>query len=163
MFWSGVELNLRPTVSRPVCLGVEPHLEPMTRFYMSFILTCTCFFMWGALSDERTSLYFAVHITHLSQLRRTHNHILLSHLRLGSHFVPSYDLQVYGEGILPHLHTGHMFCSSGVRLKISSRGPQRDYRLSPSLRVIVDSLPRGRVPVSDYFEARHNSFFIFWE
>jgi hypothetical protein len=38
--------------------------------------------MYGALSDERTGLYFAVHITHWSESRRTRNCILLSHLRL---------------------------------------------------------------------------------
>jgi hypothetical protein len=87
--WGGVELNLRPTVSRPVSLGVGPHpLGPMTRLYMFFSLTCTCFFLYCALSDERTGLYFAVHITHWSESRRTHNHTLLSHLRLGPRSTP---------------------------------------------------------------------------
>jgi hypothetical protein len=87
---SGVELNLHPTVGWPVRLGFRP-LGPMTRFYEFFSLTCTCFFIEGALSNERTGLSFSVHITHWSESRRTHNHILLSHLRLGSLFVASYD------------------------------------------------------------------------
>jgi hypothetical protein len=56
----------------------------MTRFYMLFSLTCTCFFMQGALSDERAGLYFTVHITHWSQSRRARNQIFPSHLRLSS-------------------------------------------------------------------------------
>jgi hypothetical protein len=54
----------------------------MTRFYKIFSLICICFFMKGALSEERTGLYFAVYITHWSESRRTRNHIFLSHLRL---------------------------------------------------------------------------------
>jgi hypothetical protein len=60
---------------------------------------------WGVLSDERTGLYFAVHIAQWSQSRRTHNHILLSLLTLGSLFVASYESQGYGGGILTRLHT----------------------------------------------------------
>jgi hypothetical protein len=48
---------LRPTVSRPVCLGVQPHLGPKTRF---LLLSVASLLMWGALSDERTGLWFTI-------------------------------------------------------------------------------------------------------
>jgi hypothetical protein len=44
-----------------------------------------------------------------SKFRRTHDHTLLSHLRLGSLSVASYDSQGYGGGILSRLHTGIQF------------------------------------------------------
>jgi hypothetical protein len=104
--WGRVEFNLRPTVSRLVCLGVGPpfgaHYQILHVLWSDMYL----FFHLGVLSEERTSLYFAVHITYWSESRRTHNHILLSHLRLGSLLVASYDSQGYGGGILTRLHTG---------------------------------------------------------
>jgi hypothetical protein len=130
--WSGVEWSRicdPRSVSQYVLVSGHP-LGPMTRFYMFFGLTCTCFIMSGALSDERTGLYFAMHVTHLSELRWTRNHVLQSHLRLtqpggpgphiyiprnrvaqlyhqalGSIFVASYDSQGYGRGIVTCLHT----------------------------------------------------------
>jgi hypothetical protein len=46
-------------------------------------------------------------VTPQSKSRRTHDQILLFHLRLlGSLFVTSYDSQGYGGGILTHLNTG---------------------------------------------------------
>jgi hypothetical protein len=93
-------------------------LGPRTRFYMFFSLTCTCFFFYCALSDERTGLYFAVHITHWSESRRTHNHILLSHLRLGSLSVASYDSQGYHGGILTRLHTGQLLTADWEKLLV---------------------------------------------
>jgi hypothetical protein len=51
-----VKVMLRPTVSRPVCLGVEPHLGLMTSYLLLFDSYGLVF--WGALSDERTGLSF---------------------------------------------------------------------------------------------------------
>jgi hypothetical protein len=59
--------------------------------------------MWGALSDERTGLLQCTSLT--VQSRRTHNHILQSHLRLGSLFVAPYHSQGYGRGILTRPYT----------------------------------------------------------
>jgi hypothetical protein len=50
----------RPTVSRPVYLGVKPHLGPKTRFL--YCQPVAGLLMWGALSNERTGLSFTIAI-----------------------------------------------------------------------------------------------------
>jgi hypothetical protein len=51
-----VKVTLRLTVSQSVSLGVEPYLGLMTRYLLLF--DSYGLFLWGALSDERTGLYF---------------------------------------------------------------------------------------------------------
>jgi hypothetical protein len=61
-------------------------------------LTIAGFLLWGALYDERTSMYgklvvesllgFARAVTFGSKSRRTHDHSVLSHSRLPSTWVP---------------------------------------------------------------------------
>jgi hypothetical protein len=57
--WTGLSLSLmlRPTVSRPVCLGKK---HPFGAYGQIFItcVTVTVLFLWGALSDERSGLSF---------------------------------------------------------------------------------------------------------
>jgi hypothetical protein len=48
-----VEVNLRPTVSQPVCLGVGLTFGTHEEVFL-FCLTIAGFLLWGALSDERT-------------------------------------------------------------------------------------------------------------
>jgi hypothetical protein len=57
-----VEVTLRLTVSQSVRLGVDPTLGLVTRYYFlsGFCLKTAVLFLWGALSDERTGLQFAV-------------------------------------------------------------------------------------------------------
>jgi hypothetical protein len=62
-----------------------------------------------------------VHITHPSELRRIHNHILLSHFRLGSLFVAFYDSQGYGGGIITCIHTGPLFSDGGGEVELNLR------------------------------------------
>jgi hypothetical protein len=53
-----VEVNLRPTVSWPVCLSVRLPSEAHDQIFV-FCLTIAGFLMWGTLSDnERMSLQF---------------------------------------------------------------------------------------------------------
>jgi hypothetical protein len=60
-------------------------------------LTVTVLLLWGALSDERTSMSF-VYAAGPCQCSLFDSFSL---------FVTSYDFQVHGGGIRPRLHTGH--------------------------------------------------------
>jgi hypothetical protein len=59
-----VQVTLRLTVgqsiSQSVCLGVEPRLGLMTRFFFPY-MKVTVLSIWGALSDERSGLSFLSH------------------------------------------------------------------------------------------------------
>jgi hypothetical protein len=50
-------LMLRPTVSRPVCLGIK-HLSGAYDQICISCVTVAVLFLWGALSDERSGLSF---------------------------------------------------------------------------------------------------------
>jgi hypothetical protein len=48
---------LRPTVSRPVCLGTKHPFEAYDQIFITCV-TVTVLFLWGALLDERSGLSF---------------------------------------------------------------------------------------------------------
>jgi hypothetical protein len=56
LFLVKVEVMLRPTVSGPVCLGIEHPLGAQEQIFIS--QTVSGLLMWGALLDERTGLSF---------------------------------------------------------------------------------------------------------
>jgi hypothetical protein len=53
------KIMLRPTVSRPVCLGVKHLPEAYNQIFIS--QTIAGLKMWGALSEQRTSLSFTTY------------------------------------------------------------------------------------------------------
>jgi hypothetical protein len=89
--WSWVKL--RPTASRPVCLGVRRRSATRDQFYflleIFFRHLLVCYFVAPSLTRGRVCnllvqllLGLASAVTLGSKSRRTHGHILLSHLRL---------------------------------------------------------------------------------
>jgi hypothetical protein len=70
---------LRPSASRPVCLGVKPHLGPKTRF---LLLLGSSGFPDVDLSNDRMGLLLVLSSAVIleSKYRETYDHILLSKL-----------------------------------------------------------------------------------
>jgi hypothetical protein len=52
-----LSLMLRPTVSRPVCLGIKHPTGAYDQIFITYV-TVTVLFLWGALSDDRSGLSF---------------------------------------------------------------------------------------------------------
>jgi hypothetical protein len=88
-----VEVNLWPTVSRPVCLGVRLPSGTRDQFFFLLGISLTqlhvCYFVAPSLTRGRVCnllvqllLGFARAVTLGSKSRRSHDHILLPHLRL---------------------------------------------------------------------------------
>jgi hypothetical protein len=101
------------TVSRLSILVSGSPLGPMTRFFffLSFAGQLFCSSSWGHLLWREDGSVICSAIWQWLYLRRTHNHILLSHLRLpSSHVVFSYN-------------------SQGLRSKYSNLSPHGDNSL----------------------------------
>jgi hypothetical protein len=118
---------LRPTVGRPICLGIKHPSGAYERIFVT-VKTVTGLLMWGALSDDRTGLSFTILLVLASAVilgsesRCTHDHILLSQI-LDSHNL---------EGQIPVLVTCQKK-KKKVKVKITLR-----LTVSQSVRVGVE-------------------------
>jgi hypothetical protein len=118
-----VEVNLRPTVSRPVCPGERRPSGTRDQFFflleISFRQLRLCYFVAPSLTRGRVCnllvqllLGLAREVTLGSKSRRTHGHILLSHLRLPQPRGPSSSIYIpheQGGPVIPP-GTGFPFC-----------------------------------------------------
>jgi hypothetical protein len=147
-----VELNLRPTVSRPVCLGAG--IPPGTHDQIYFISLTIASFLCGAPSLTRglvcnllvqLLLGSARAVTLGSKPCRTLRHIVLSHLRLTHSGGPGpriYIPQKQGGPVIPP-GTGFPFCHlahlAGLQWQYSNPPPHglADQLLSRYLFMIV--------------------------
>jgi hypothetical protein len=55
--WLSLSVTLRPTVSRPVCLGMKHPFGAYDQIFITCV-TVMVLFLWGVLSDERSGLSF---------------------------------------------------------------------------------------------------------
>jgi hypothetical protein len=109
------EVNLRPTVSRSVCLGVRRPSGTCDQFFflleILFRQLRVCYFVASSLTRVRVCnlhlqllLGLARAVTLGSKSRTTHDHILLSHLRLPQSGRPGsriYIPQEQGGPVIP--------------------------------------------------------------
>jgi hypothetical protein len=191
-FWSSaqyltyvqeIELHLPPTVSRQVCLGVWLASGAHDQIFV-FCLTIAGFLMWGTAVTRgwvwnllvQLILVLARAVTLLSKSRRTHGHILVSHLRLPQlgltgpriyipqeqagpvippgtafRFVCSYDSRGYGGGVLARLLVSGSIC---LPISLTYVSPRRTKQKTVARPIVT--LLRGTCQPSGCVDHRYD-------
>jgi hypothetical protein len=116
-----LSLILRPTVSRPVCLGIKHPLGLTTR---SWLLSDSCWFvdmgryLWREGGSVVCNCYWLSPAQSLSGPSPLGLATIFYCLRFETSLsVASYNSQDYGGGIRPCLHTGCPICRSILSLR----------------------------------------------
>jgi hypothetical protein len=112
---------LRPTVSRPVCLGIK-HPSGTYDQILYYCQTVAGMLIWGALSDERTGLSFTISP---GPCQRRHFRVRLSGLRWRYSTPPSHGIDwvtpivllitpLHGPS-MKHRFQQYLYCSVHIR------------------------------------------------
>jgi hypothetical protein len=144
--WTEDEVNLRLIFSRPVCLGAGTHQGPVTnsfsRLEIFFRQLGVCYFVAPSLTRGRVcsllyNCFLALPEQSLlySKSRRTHGHILRSHLRLTQPGGPGPRIYIPQGQVRPSYTPGNWVsflsplttrrdCGGGILTRLHT-GPQK--------------------------------------
>jgi hypothetical protein len=147
-----VEVTLRLAVDQSVCLGVGhpfgAHYQIL--FFNFFCRKIALFFVFGRPLWREDGSVICSEICQWSDLQGTHNHILLSHLRLlGCLSVTCYDSQGLWWKYSYPLPQGEEDTTGNPRYIYLQQGPHREYRFQQLIHCRVHVCCDYRMTVTE--------------